>query len=467
MTTTTTTHITRADQARNPYFYIPFDVPAGTTRIDVTLAYSKAEDCIIDLGAFDPRDTGYPTEQGFRGWSGGARDRFFIATDDATPGYIHGEIQPGTWNVILGLYQVPEAGADITVTIALDVGPRRLESQPARTFPVRHGAGWYKGDLHCHTYHSDARGAPELLHAAAKQAGLDFLAIADHNTTTQRRYFHPQSSPDLVFVRAMEVTTAVGHANVFGVDDWIDFRMTKPSDAHVLAQLVHDKGGLLSINHDKPTIPWDYDFPAADCQEVWQSTWLAWNWIALERYQQRLATGIRLSAIGGSDFHQPDRLLPEGPLVLARPTTVLHLPELSEEAVLAAMQSGFGYVTESPTGPHLEIRAGDTPMGGTVSALPVLDVHVRGAKGDTLVLIDATGTRRETEIAADDWQAQIALDQPRLFIRAEIVAKASRNALIAEFTAALNGRELPWQLKNLDLESQPIRRALSNPIYIR
>ena len=34
--TSTTHHVTRADQARNPYFYIPFDVPAGTTRIDVT-----------------------------------------------------------------------------------------------------------------------------------------------------------------------------------------------------------------------------------------------------------------------------------------------------------------------------------------------------------------------------------------------------------------------------------------------
>ena len=31
-------HVTRADRATNPYFYIPFDVPAGTTRIDVTLA---------------------------------------------------------------------------------------------------------------------------------------------------------------------------------------------------------------------------------------------------------------------------------------------------------------------------------------------------------------------------------------------------------------------------------------------
>ena len=464
--TTITHHVTRADQARNPYFYIPFEVPAGTTRIDVTLAYPKAEDCIIDLGAFDPRDSGYPTAEGFRGWSGGARDRFFIATDDATPGYVHGENQPGRWNVILGLYKVPEAGADGSVAVTLDSAPRETEPQPVRSKPVRTGAGWYRGDLHCHTFHSDARGAPELLHAAARQAGLDFLAVADHNTITQRRYFHPQSSPDLVFVRAMEVTTAVGHANVYGVDDWIDFRMTQPSDAHTLERLVHEKGGLLSINHDKPTIPWDYDFPAADCQEVWQSTWMAWNWVSLERYQRRLASGMRMPAIGGSDFHQPDRLLPEGPLVLARPTTVFWLPELSEDAILAAMKAGHGYITESPTGPHLEIGSGGMVMGGTVSELTTLDVTVRGAAGDRLVLIDADGVVAEVEIAANDWQATVPLDRVLRFVRAEIIAQRSRERLVAEFTATLDGRELPWQLKGADLADQPIRRALSNPIYI-
>lgn len=463
---TITVYVTRADQARNPYFYIPFEVPAGTTRIDVTLTYPKAEDCIIDLGAFDPRDTGYPTKEGFRGWSGGARDRFFLATDDATPGYVHGEIQPGTWNVILGLYKVPEAGADASVTVRLDASPRKLEPQPARTFPVHKQAGWYKGDLHCHTFHSDARGAPELLHAAAKQAGLDFLAIADHNTITQRRYFHPQSSPDLVFVRGMEVTTAEGHANVYGVDEWIDFRMTRPSDAHVLEKLVHEKGGLLSINHDKPPIAWEYEMPRADCQEVWQSTWLAWNWIALERYQQRLASGMKLSAIGGSDFHQPDRLMPEGPLVLARPTTVFWLPELSEDAVLAAMKSGYGYVTESPNGPHLEIRAGDVPMGGTTASLASLDVVVRGAAGDRLVLIDAIGEVAAVDIVGDEFSTEIAIENAQKFIRAEIVAAASRERLLAEYASLLEARELPWQLRNVDVAGQPIRRALSNPIYI-
>jgi predicted metal-dependent phosphoesterase TrpH len=460
-----TARVTRADQAANPYFYVPFEVPEGTTRIDVTLDYAKSADCIIDLGAFDPRDTGYPTAEGFRGWSGGARSSYFIASDDATPGYVHGPIPAGRWNVILGLYQVPEAGADVRVTVTLDASPRPIAAQPSRTFPVRHGAGWYRGDLHCHTFHSDAKGSPETLHAAARQAGLDFLAITDHNTITQRRYFHPHSSPDLVFVRGMEVTTAVGHANVFGVDEWIDFRMTKPSDAHVLERLVHEKGGLLSINHDKPVIPWDYEMPAADCQEVWQSTWLDRNWISLERYQQRLAGGMRLSAIGGSDFHQPADLRPEGPLVLARPTTVLFLPELSEDAILAAMKAGHGYVTESPNGPHLEIRCGNVVMGGETDEITTLDVDVRGAEGDALILVDATGPIARIDIPWADWRTNIALENPVGFVRAEIVAEASRQGLIEDLLALGLGKSAV--AADPAVAEQPIRRALSNPIYLR
>ncbi|MBV7518413.1 CehA/McbA family metallohydrolase [Ensifer sp. ENS12] len=456
--------ITRRDQAADPYFYVPFDVPEGVTRIDVTLSYPKSEQCIIDLGVLDPRATDYPTDQGFRGWSGGARDHFFVATDDATPGYIHGEIPSGRWKVMLGLYKVPEDGVDVLVIVDHDSSRRAIAPQPSRQFPVRKGAGWYRGDLHCHTFHSDAAGSPELLHAAARQAGLDFLAVADHNTITQRRYFHPHSSADLVFIRAMEITTAVGHANVFGVDDWIDFRMTRPEHAHTLERLVHERGGLLSINHDKPTIPWDYDLPKIDCMEVWQSHWLAWNWVSLERYQQRLASGLKISAIGGSDFHQPARLMPEGPLVLARPTTVLFLEELSEEAVLGAMKSGHCYVTEGPTGPHLELTANGQPMGSTVTGQVAAEALVRGAKGDKLLWLDASGIVGEQMIEADDWTGHY-MGSPSIFLRAEIVAFASRDAIVAAFREALPGNSLPWQLSNDDLAQRTVRRAISNPVY--
>ncbi|MCA1440940.1 PHP domain-containing protein [Ensifer sp. IC4062] len=460
-------HLTPADKARSPYFYVPFDVPAGTTRLDVTMRYEGASDCIIDLGCADPRLGDFPSEQGFRGWSGGARDRFFVATDDATPGYVHGEIPDGTWRVILGLYRVPERGVDVELTFAFDDAPRPHTPQPQRPRPVRKGAGWYRGDLHCHTFHSDAKGSPELLHAAARQAGLDFLAVADHNTTTQRHYFHAHSSPELVFVRAMEVTTAEGHANVFGVDDWIDFRMTRREDSHKLSQIVQEKGGLLSINHDKPTIPWDYELPRIDCMEVWQQTWFARNWISLRRYQERLASGWKLSAIGGSDFHQPARLLPEGPLVLARPTTVLWLPELSEDAVLAAMKAGRGYVTESPRGPHLALTVEGAPMGSTVQSAVSgghAEAHVVGAAGDLLAWYDASGEIARMPI--DNVDQKFALDAaPQKFLRCEILAHASHAGLIEEFRAALGDAPLPWGLTEAELEAEPLRRAISNPVY--
>ena len=467
MPRTVSVHITQTDKARDPYYYVPIDVPVGTTRIDVTMAYPKADDCIIDLGMLDPRAGDYPTTAGFRGWSGGFRDRFFVATDDATPGYIHGEMPAGRWRIILGLYKLPPHGADVTLTVSLDSTPRALTPQPQRTLPVRQGAGWYKGDLHSHTYHSDAAGAPEVLHAAAKQAGLDFLAVCDHNTITQRRYFHPHSSSDLVFIRGMEVTTAEGHANVFGVDDWIDFRMPFTKDAvDVLAAAVHRHGGLLSINHDKPNHPWTYPLPDADCQEVWQTAWFAHNWTSLARWQARLASGLRLAAIGGSDYHQPAELQPEGPLVLGRPTTVLYLHELSEDAVLAAMKAGRGYVTENPAGPHLSISIGDVRMGGEVPAGPLeATAETRRAKGDRLVWIDATGILAEQEIADDDWTGHYS-GAAQKFLRAEIVAVAAREKLVAEFRGAFPNGELPWGLRETDVAEQPVRRTISNPIYL-
>lgn len=464
----TTRLVSRTDQAENPYAYLPFMVPAGTTRIDVRMEYAKADDCIVDLGLFDPRATDYPTSEGFRGWSGGARHSFFVATDDATPGYIHGPIQAGQWHVVLGLYRVPETGALVTVDIEFEDRPRLTAPQPVRSRPIRPGSGWYRGDLHSHTFHSDAAGSPELLHAAARQAGLDFLAVTDHNTISQRRYFHQASSPDLIFVRGMEVTTTNGHANIFGVDDWLDFRLRKPADAHTLAARVHQRGGLLSINHDKPTIPWDYEIPAIDCMEVWQSSWFARNWVSLARYQHRLASGLRPSLIGGSDYHQPDRLQPEGPFVIGRPTTVLELDELSEDAVLAAMRAGRGYVTESPTGPHLAVTLDGAPMGSTIARRGMVRARaeVRGALGDTISWIDASGAIGEQLIDSDDWRGEMALfDGAMGFIRAEIIAKASRARLINEFKAA-SGPELRWGLTDAIIDAQPVRRALSNPVFL-
>jgi hypothetical protein len=239
------------------------------------------------------------------------------------------------------------------------------------------------------------------------------------------------------------------------------------ADVEALASAVHAHGGLLSVNHDKPPIPWTYALPpGCDCQEVWQEPWFNWNWVALERWQRRLAAGLRISAIGGSDYHQPAALQPEGPFVLGRPTTVLCLPELSEDAVLAGMKAGRGYVTENPSGPHLSIIVGDVQMGGEVPAGPLAaKAETTGAEGDNLIWIDATGIVAEQQIAADNWTGQYTGNAEK-FLRAEIVAAVSRDRIVAEFRAALPNEQLPWGISETDVAQQPIRRAISNPIYV-
>src|SRR5438128_2155688 len=69
----------------------------------VELEYDRSA-AVLDLGCTGPA--------GFRGWSGGARRSFVIAPDAATPGYLAGELEPGTWQVIIGIHQLPAEGVD-------------------------------------------------------------------------------------------------------------------------------------------------------------------------------------------------------------------------------------------------------------------------------------------------------------------------------------------------------------------
>src|SRR6185437_10320742 len=149
---------------------------------------------------------------GFRGWSGGARRSFVIAPDAATPGYLAGELDPGTWQVIIGIHQLP-AG----------------ERPPPRRLPARPGRRWLAGDLHTHTVHSDGAQTVAELSRFAAGLGLDFIAVTDHNTVSHHRELPAASARHgITLLPGQEVTTAGGHAGALGEVGWIDFRL--PAD---------------------------------------------------------------------------------------------------------------------------------------------------------------------------------------------------------------------------------------------
>ena len=109
----------------------------------------------------------------------------------------------------------------------------------------------------------------------------------------------------IILIPGEEVTTYWGHANMWGLREWIDFRCADEVSIDAVRRYVLQKGGLISVNHPKCVGPpwlfkgWD-GYPS---MEVWQAPWRFYNWESLERWDALLRKGERVVAVGGSDVH--------------------------------------------------------------------------------------------------------------------------------------------------------------------
>ncbi len=207
---------------------------------------------------------------GFRGYSGSERLAITVAETEATPGYLAGPLNPGRWHLMLGLYKVA-AGAccyHVQIDVTLDGAARAPESLaatprdlPASPPPGRN-APWLCGDLHCHSQNSDGDASPAEIVEMARQRGLDFLAVTDHNTVAASRELALLRDPGLVLVAGVEVTTYLGHMHVLGTTEWIDFRALTDGEMAEAAAYARARGAVLSCNHPKPLGP-DWRFSDA------------------------------------------------------------------------------------------------------------------------------------------------------------------------------------------------------------
>ena len=89
-----------------------------------------------------------------QGWSGGARTSFTVSHSDATPGYLPGPIDDGTWAVALGPVVMHPMGMRWWVRVDLEYGdpPAAAVHRPPPVAVPGRGAGWYRGDLHLHAW---------------------------------------------------------------------------------------------------------------------------------------------------------------------------------------------------------------------------------------------------------------------------------------------------------------------------
>ena len=204
---------------------------------------------MIDLGVRDP--------QRFRGWSGGNKARFTIAEADATPSYLPGPLPAGTWKLVLGVPNLRKAGeARYTARIFFQRGPAPTSFAEA---PLKTGPGWYRGDLHMHTAHSDGSRAEKGVRVPARCSHT-----AGGRGAWSRLHRHHRPQPPLTTPararpllrrppadpRARDATSRA--TPMFGVAG-PDFQLGSPTRSVASIRRGLESHGVLSINH--PTLP--------------------------------------------------------------------------------------------------------------------------------------------------------------------------------------------------------------------
>jgi hypothetical protein len=357
---------TPADRAASIYQELPFEVPAGVPAVSVRLRYDRSR-AVLDLGLFDP--------EGFRGWSGGAREGYVVTPERATPGYLPGRLPAGEWRVLLGLHRVPADGVEYEVEISTGAAepepepapPPRPERPPRRELPAAEGRRWLAGDLHTHTVHSDGGLTVHQLACLARSRGLDYLAVTDHNTTSHHAVLPAAAAhAGILLVPGFELTTDRGHANCLGPDRWIDFR--RPAEEWLTDS--EAAGGLLSINHPVDgEMSWRHPLRGRPpFVEIWHTSWDRYAPAPFE-WWEAWGAGV---PIGGSDFHRTGDLPP------GWPTTWL---EVEDDDVLGALRAGRIAISAGPDGPVLVRHDGE---------LVVLE-------GEGATLVGPDGARRRIE----------------------------------------------------------------------
>jgi hypothetical protein len=434
------------------YIQVPFAVPPGAERVTITFSYTgKEQHTALDLGLLDP--------QRLRCWSGGNKSLLTVGLSDATPSCLPGAIPSGDWNVLIGVPNIrPQVTSHYTVHVFFTAsGLVAREPAELRT-ALAVGPAWYRGDLHLHTAHSDGQCPSQTgkmvpcpvfftVDAAARR-GLDFIAITDHNTTSQydtMRELQPYFDKVLL-IPGREITTFEGHLNLLGTTDFLDFRLgsAKVPNVNTLLRNADRLGALTSINH--PTAPsgeicmgcgWTpesaVDPRLLTAVEAVNGGSEQHGFSGIPFWNIQLDNGYRLTGIGGSDNHRAMQPLNQAGAV-GSPTTVVYAAELSIPAILDGIRAGHAFVDLA--GSHdrmLEASAqSEDQVAHMGDSLPAakghtvrFDLHVVGVEKGTIMLREdgremASSTHPEITSLDQTFHLQWTSDGGRHWFRAQV-----------------------------------------------
>ncbi|HET7501054.1 MAG TPA: CehA/McbA family metallohydrolase [Kofleriaceae bacterium] len=413
--------------AGGDYVDVAFEVPAGIQEIRISHDDGSPTD-ILDWGVWSP--------DGFRGWGGGLTEDAVIGVGESSRGYLPGPITPGTWTVVVGKALLDADGGHYAITVTCADTPTlppvpRAAFTPVVVDPARR---WYKGDFHVHSRESgDASASFDDITGLARQRGLDFVNLSDHNTVSQHalQAAYLASHPDFLLLRGAEITTYQGHGNAVGLDAYVDHRIGYAG--RTITGVLDDvaaQGAIFIVNHPK------LDLGSACIGCAWRHDDTDWNKVSglelitgnyslgvsvfvpqvIAMWDGLLDQGYRIAAIGGSDDHTAG--MNESPTgsPIGSPTTLVLADHLSEPAIVEAVRRGRTMVQlRGPDDPLLEVTmktatGGTAEIGDDVEGVDHvrLALHVTGGAGTFAQLWrDGAMVGPEAPVDADDFTAEL------------------------------------------------------------
>jgi hypothetical protein len=331
--------------------------------------------------------------------------------------------------------------------------------------------GWYRGDLHAHSVHSDgeddvatvlaiadAYRDPALLeqHPELAGNGLDFFTITDHRTVAQNG--DPDFHHDHLILLRGEEYGGSAHANIFGLTEHIPHQpgpgqTGNERQVEAIAE-AHAQGAFFSVNHPVQGINWIFDTQAIDAIEVWNGPWAAFgrgtsieeldadvarggfenpfirdaatnsggdaNEMGLRFWYGHLTAGIHIPLVGGSDRHL---VLPIGvPTTYVRKTDDaafdgLDGKALGEDGILHSFRAGGTFISRSPWGPQVDLQAksagGKTfPLGAELPGPGSYEITATVSRAEGGMLRLVAGPLRSAEEGAAAPEPTVLVEQP-------------------------------------------------------
>jgi hypothetical protein len=249
------------------------------------------------------------------------------------------------------------------------------------------------------------------------------------------------------------MTTFYGHFNVFGVTQFMDWRISKGGlDLNTVLRDARAKGGIASVNHAEapdgeqcmgcgwmPTA--DPDMSLFSAVEVINYGQIMFP--SAKYWDAQLRAGHRLAAVGGSDNHNANIAAGEVSAI-GWPATAVEANELSVPAILDGIRHGRTFIDLTATRDKMldfeaEAEGASAKMGGTLhtsgGAAIRVHIHAIAAEGSVAHLLldgeDANPVLPLEGVGASDASTTLTTSAGRHYLRLEVRDRNGASELIS------------------------------------